>query len=100
MGTKTTPAQLAADWAEWEIVLTGVLDRFGALLARQAKAEKRKVEQQLELAPPEMNGPPLSSKAELYARANRLRGHNAKVKLAPGGGVDVVLPPMNPEENP
>jgi len=104
MGTRTTPAQLAADWAEWELVLTGVLDRFGALLARQAKAEKRKVEQQLELAPPDqINGSPLSSKAELYARANRLRGHNAKIRVAEGGGLDVVMPPMNfenSEENP
>lgn len=103
MGTKTTPAQLAADWAEWELVLTGVLDRFGALLARQAKAEKRKVQQQLELAPPDIPGSALSSKADLYARANRLRGHNAHVKVAPNGGLDVVIPPQNfdtSEENP
>jgi len=102
MGRMTTPAQIQADYAEWEIVLTGVLDRFGALLARQAKAEKKRVEQQLELAPPEQLGVvALSGKAELYQRANRVRGLNARVKMAP---IDVTLPMPDPgvpnEENP
>jgi len=98
MGRDTTPAQITADWIEWEIVLSGVLDRFGALLARQAKAEKKRVEQQLELPQPEpQNSPGLTSKAELYARANKIRGINSHIKMAP---FDVALPVPKPEDSP
>lgn len=99
MGRMTTPAQIQADWLEWELVLGGVLDRFGALLARQAKAEKKRVEQQLELQGPDhMENQPRSGKAELYARANQLRGFNAKVKMAPIDAIDVSVPMPNSEE--
>jgi hypothetical protein len=97
MGRDTTPAQITADWLAWEITLSGVLDRFGALLARQAKAEKKRVEQQLEIAPPDVKqSPGLSSKAELYARANKMRGLNSHMKNAP---FEVSIP-MPTEENP
>jgi len=97
MGRDTTPAQITADWLAWEITLSGVLDRFGALLARQAKAEKKRVEQQLELAPPDVQrSPGMSSKAELYARANKMRGLNSHVKNAP---FEVSMP-MPTEGNP
>jgi len=97
MGRDTTPAQITADWIEWEIVLSGVLDRFGALLARQAKAEKKRVEHQLELPQPDVQqSPVLSGKAELYARANKIRGLNSHVKNAP---FEVSMP-MPTEENP
>ena len=97
MGRDTTPAQITADWIEWEIVLSGVLDRFGALLARQAKAEKKRVEQQLEIAPPDVQqSPGMSSKAELYARANKIRGLNSHMKNAP---FEVSIP-MPTEESP
>ena len=103
MGRMTTPQQIQADWAEWEIVLTGVLDRFGALLARQAKAEKKRVEQQLELGPEDAPFmAPLTPKAELYAKANQLRQHNAKIRMVGGNGFDVQFPNTisEPEENP
>jgi len=97
MGRDTTPAQITADWLSWELTLSGVLDRFGALLARQAKAEKKRVEQQLEIAPPDVHqSPGLSSKAELYARANKIRGLNSHVKNAP---FEVSIP-MPTEESP
>ena len=96
MGRDTTPAQITADWLAWEITLSGVLDRFGALLARQAKAEKKRVEQQLELPQPDvLKIPGLSSKAELYARANKMRGLNSHVKNSP---FEVSIPMPNPEE--
>ena len=80
-GRAITPQQIQQEWLEWEITLGSVLDRFSALLARQAKAEKKRVE--LELTNSEETASPhnahvkpttWSRKAELYQRASALRG--------------------------
>lgn len=83
-GRSVTPQQIQQEWLEWEITLGSVLDRFSALLARQAKAEKKRVE--LELTNSEETASPHNAhivptkwnrKAELYQRASSLRGYDA-----------------------
>lgn len=90
-GRAVTPQQMQQDFIEWELVLGGVLDRFSALLARQAKAEKKRVE--LELTSSEENATGLNArmaptawnrKAELYSRANAARG----IRVPRNGGVE------------
>lgn len=80
-GRSITPQQIQQEWLEWEITLGSVLDRFSALLARQAKAEKKRVE--LELTSSEENSSSLNArmstkgwnrKADLYSRAAAARG--------------------------
>ena len=92
-GRSITPQQLQQDFIEWELVLGGILDRFSALLARQAKAEKKRVE--LELSSSEENATGLNArmaptgwnrKAELYSRAAAARGLSQHVPR--NGGVD------------
>jgi hypothetical protein len=82
-GRAVTPQQILQDWLEWEITLGSVLDRFSALLARQAKAEKKRVELELTMNEENSSDPPhnahmrpngLSSKADLYTRAAAARG--------------------------
>jgi hypothetical protein len=91
-GRSVTPQQIQQEWLEWEITLGSVLDRFSALLARQAKAEKKRVE--LELTNSEDLAAPLnariaesgwSRKADLYSRAAMQRGLGAYQK---NGGND------------
>jgi len=81
-GRAITPQQLRQDFIEWELVLGGILERFSALLARQAKAEKKRVE--LELTNSEENSANLSApriaptswerKAKLYTKAAAVKG--------------------------
>jgi hypothetical protein len=91
-GRSVTPQQIQQEWLEWEITLGSVLDRFSALLARQAKAEKKRVE--LELTNSEETASPhnahiattgWSRKAELYTRAASAKGLGAYTK---NGGID------------
>lgn len=92
-GRSVTPQQIQQEWLEWEITLGSVLDRFSALLARQAKAEKKRVE--LELTASEETATDLNAriaptswerKASLYTRANAVRGIG-KLR-AKNGGID------------
>ena len=89
-GRSVTPQQIQKEWLEWEITLGSVLDRFSALLARQAKAEKKRVE--LELTTSEETATNLNSriaptswqrKANLYTRVAAARG---LTKPTPGNG--------------
>ena len=90
-GRAVTPQQIQQEWLEWEITLGSVLDRFSALLARQAKAEKKRVEK--ELTTSEETATDLHAriaptswerKASLYTRANAVRG---MTNLRPNNGV-------------
>jgi hypothetical protein len=51
-GEALVPDQIRCEWIEYQVTFSGILDRFGALLARQAKAEKRRLDEQLAEAPP------------------------------------------------
>ena len=80
-GRSVTPQQIQQEWLEWEITLGSVLDRFSALLARQAKAEKKRVEKELTVSEETATGlnsrisTGWSRKAELYKKVARARGH-------------------------
>ena len=91
-GRQVTPQQIQQEWLQWEITLGSVLDRFSALLARQAKAEKKRVE--IELTNSEETASPHNAhivptgwtrKADLYSRAATARGLGAYTK---NGGTD------------
>lgn len=89
-GRAVTPQQIQREWLEWEITLGSVLDRFSALLARQAKAEKKRVELELTMSEEtatDFNAriPPTSweRKAKLYTRVAAARG---LTKPTPGNG--------------
>ena len=80
-GRAITPQQLRQDFIEWELVLGGILERFSALLARQAKAEKKRVEK--ELTTSEETATDLHAriaptswerKAKLYTKAAAVKG--------------------------
>jgi hypothetical protein len=65
-GYYVVPAQLEAEWIEYKIIFEDLLTRWGAQLARQAKAEAKKLRESdpseaVRPPPP----PPRSQKAEL-----------------------------------
>lgn len=75
-------AQIQADWCEYQVIFSGLLERFSALLSRQAKAEKRKSAELLAdsaepLRPP---GPPLDRKSEVRAKAAAFRSAQVESK--------------------
>lgn len=77
-GEALVPDQIRCEWIEYQVTFSGILDRFGALLARQAKAEKRRLDEQLaEPQPPPHPdlvavGPGEDRKADLRRRAAHL----------------------------
>jgi hypothetical protein len=48
-GHRVVPAQIQAEWLDYKIIFNDILARFGAQLARSAKAEKKRIEKQLAL---------------------------------------------------
>ncbi len=75
-GEALVPDQIRCEWIEYQVTFSGILDRFGALLARQAKADKRRLDEQLAEAPPAppvpVAAPGEDRKAELRTRAAHL----------------------------
>jgi hypothetical protein len=49
LGDPVTPEQILQDWLSYRLLFDDLLKRFGALLARQAKAEHQKIREQLDL---------------------------------------------------
>lgn len=47
-GERLVPIQIQADWAEYQLIFGDILKRFSALMAREAKAEKRRLKRQTE----------------------------------------------------
>jgi hypothetical protein len=86
------------------VTFSGILDRFGALLARQAKAEKRRLDELLQEAPPPgaAHGEALQEdrKAKLRTRAAELHFGKPMGKPQPPPQVLVVGMPAEsaPEE--
>lgn len=77
-GDRLVPLQIQVEWLEYRQIFDDLLKRFGAQLARQAKAEKKRLERQLqEEGLREVPADPPSSsrhpKAELYRRARAVR---------------------------
>lgn len=81
-GHRLVDLQIQVEWIEYRQIFDDLLKRFGAQLARQAKAEKKRLERQLQeddhLAAPVAPAPPSSSrrhpKADLYDRAREAQG--------------------------
>lgn len=82
LGQRLVPEQIQAEWAEYQLIFSDLLSRQSALLARHAKAEKKRLERLQESHPSSQAAPQLSllpsglpsRKSELRARAADLRG--------------------------
>lgn len=81
LGERLVPVQIHAEWREYQQIFDDLLKRLSTQLARQAKAEKRRVRRLLEEAEPGSESssrsdvqPPAGSKAELRSRAAAARG--------------------------
>jgi len=73
LGRRTTPLQIEAEWLEYKLVFEDILTRLGAQLARVAKAEKKRLDVQLE--PPQLDLEPQgTSKQALRVKISRMRG--------------------------
>jgi len=44
MGQRLTPLQIHAEWVEYQQVFRDLLEQFSASLAREAKAEKKRIQ--------------------------------------------------------
>ena len=80
LGERLVPLQIHAEWAEYQMAFDDLLKRLSAQLARQAKAERARVERLLEaeaVPSPSLEsqgfGPTSHPKAELYRRAAQAR---------------------------
>jgi hypothetical protein len=99
-GEALVPDQIRCEWIEYQVTFSGILDRFGALLARQAKAEKRRLDELLEEAPPApdaaMATPGETRKAQLRTQAAHL--HLGKgLSMVPNPTLNLPIPDA-PEE--
>jgi len=72
-GRRTTPLQIEAEWLEYKLVFEDILTRLGAQLARVAKAEKKRLDVQLE-EQPELELETGGGKHALRRRISRMRG--------------------------
>lgn len=71
LGRKTTPLQIEAEWLEYKQIFGDMLQRFSAQLARDAKAERKRIKQTY-LRDPTHREPPQgqpSAKDEVRRRA-------------------------------
>lgn len=75
-GQSVVPDQIVAEWVEYQQTFNRLLERFSALLARQAKAEKKRIERLAEMVDPSAleHQAPADRKADLRRRAAQLRG--------------------------
>lgn len=95
-GQSVVPAQILSEWVEYQQIFNDLLQRFSASLARQAKAERRRVQELARSVEPAPEHRPVrpERKSELRARAAQARG------LAPSNGANrlhSVLTPRQPE---
>lgn len=81
-GESIVPAQIRAEWAEYQIIFQDLLTRQSALLARQAKMEKRRLERLTVPPDPEAIQPPArTGKADLRRRAALAKGLGGQISL-------------------
>lgn len=102
-GQALVPDQIVWEWMEYQQRFNDLLTRFSALLARQAKSEKRRAEKALEEPSHRQPASP-SSKAELRAMygplvARRHVGPRVVPPLQPPSQGALALNP-EPEEDP
>lgn len=81
LGQRVTPQQIAVEWAEYQHIFGDILERWSAMLARQARVEKDRIKR-LDM-PRETNiAPPISNKAELRSKVAQMRGLTRPVLAA------------------
>ena len=73
MGQRTTPQQIVAEWVEYQCIFNDLLERWSAKLARDSKAEKKRI-QRLDVAPEVPTPELVTGKAELRRRVAGMRG--------------------------
>lgn len=81
MGQRLTPVQIQAEWVEYQQIFRDLLETFSASLARQSKAEKKRLDRLGEAVEAEAtdmiidpNANRKARKAELYAKMFGSRG--------------------------
>lgn len=84
MGRKTTPLQIEKEWLEYKLIFEDLLTRWSASLAREAKAEKKRIDR-LQDAGIE---PPAHTKQALRSTWAQMRGFQT-----PNGQRELELPP-------
>ena len=81
-GERVVPLQIQAEWIEYQQVLDSLLRRFSALLARQAKAERRAIEQALEVPQsPPSSAPQAEGKLALWRKVHERQPPGAQLSL-------------------
>ena len=73
LGQRVTPLQIEKEWLEYKMIFEDLLQRWSASLARDAKAEKARIDRLNESRAP-AQAPPQGTKAELRARFAAMRG--------------------------
>ena len=77
-GQSLVPAQIEWEWLEYQQQFNGLLQQFSALLARNAKSEKKRIDalaSSLESSGPPSRAPAFANhKSELRHRAAAMRG--------------------------
>jgi hypothetical protein len=75
-GDRVVPDQIRAEWAEYQVIFSDLLTRQSALLARQAKEEKRRLDRLASVQAPEAStpAPHQGGKASLRRRAALQKG--------------------------
>jgi len=97
-GQSLVPDQIHWEWAEYQISFNDLLQKFSALLARNAKAAKAAALHDLPSSSPDHRAPVHAShKSELRSRAAALRGLSAPQPLMVVNG-EPPPPPPEPEK--
>lgn len=110
-GEALVPAQIVAEWAEYQQIFNDLLQRFSASLARQAKAEKARIKalsESIDESPQQEL--PLNHKSAIRSRAaalhlSRARGPTSSRSLPsslapPPSNGSLALQQSPPEEAP
>lgn len=95
-GEPLVPEQILQDWLSYRLLFDDLLKRFGALLARQAKADHARLREQLQDEPTHRAPPtaPKSRKEEVRRRAAEMRGLATMLPARNGANrVAAVMPP-------
>jgi len=92
-GERLVPLQIEVEWLEYQQIFTDILSRFGAQLARDAKAEKKRIEVALDGPQHHPEGSSQGmSKQQLRSKVARERG---VPQVMASIGVDVDPGPPN-----
>jgi len=67
MGQRLTPLQIEAEWAEYQQIFRDLLQQFSASLAREAKAEKKRLDKLVALPEAVPGGPVFDDRAQRKA---------------------------------